>query len=138
MKTVKVTANWIKELQLEATARSHKVIIDQPPTDLGPNPMEYLLFSLGGCIGTVASIISRQERIDLRGFSVEMEADFDPDYLFGRTTEGRAGYTEIRVKVNIDADLTDEERMAYIEKIDARCPISCNVGNTTPIKFTLV
>jgi len=138
MKTVKVVATWKKELQLEAQARKHTVVIDQPPTDEGPNPMEYVLFSLGGCLGTVASIISRQERLDLQGFSVELEADFNPDFLFGRTTEGRAGYTEIRAKVKIDADMTEEEKLEYLEKIDARCPISDNLMNSTPIKFTLV
>ena len=137
MKTVQVTATWKKDLQVEAKARNHTVIIDQPPTDEGPNPMEYLLFSLGGCMGTVASIISRQERLNLKGFSVEFEADFDPDYLFGRTTEGRAGYQEIRAKVHIDADMTDEEKQAFIDKIDARCPISDNCMNCTPVKISI-
>lgn len=137
MKTVSVVTNWTHDLQVEAKAGKHTVIVDQPPTDEGPSPMHYSLIALGGCLGTVAAIISRQERLNLRVFSVEFEGDYDPDYLFGRTTEGRAGFTEIRAKVEIDADLTEEEKVAYLEKIEARCPISDNLFNNTPVKVSL-
>lgn len=137
MKTVNVVCNWKQDLQVEAKAGKHTLIVDQPPTDEGPSPMHYSLIALGGCMGTVASIISRQERLNLRGFSVEFEAEFDPDYLFGRTTEGRAGFTEIHAIIDIDADMTDEEKLAYIEKIDNRCPISDNLLHNTPIKISL-
>jgi uncharacterized OsmC-like protein len=137
MKTVNVVCNWKQDLQIEAKAGKHTLIVDQPPTDEGPSPMHYQLIALGGCLGTVASIISRQERLGLRGFSIEFEAEFDPDFLFARTTEGRAGFTEIRAKVDIDVDMTEEEKMEYLEKIDSRCPISDNLMNGTPIKLSL-
>jgi len=137
MKTVNVLTKWAHDLQVEAKAGKHTIIVDQPPTDEGPSPMHYQLIALGGCLGTVAAIVARQERIDLRGFSVEFEGDYDPDFLFGRTTEGRAGFTEIRANFTIDADMTEDEKMAYIEKVEARCPISDNLANSTPIKVVL-
>lgn len=136
-KTVNVNSIWKGDMRIDADARGHTLIIDQLPADQGPNPMEYLLFSLGGCLGTLASIVSRQERIDLRGFSVELEGDYDPDFLFARTQEGRAGFTEIRAVVNIDADMTDEEKQAFFEKIDCRCPISDNLENGVGLQFTV-
>jgi putative redox protein len=135
IKTVKVNSIWKGDMRIDSQARNHAVIIDQLPADQGPNPMEYLLFALGGCLGTLASIVSRQERIDLRGFSVEMEGDYDPDFLFARTQEGRAGFSDIRVVVNIDADMTDEEKQAFFEKIDCRCPITDNLMNGVGIQF---
>lgn len=113
--------------------------IDQPEgmggQDLGANPMEYQLFALGGCLGTVAAIVAKQDRIELRGFSIAMEGEFESDYLLGKTTEGRAGFTEIKVAVNIDADMTHEEKQAFFEKIDSRCPISDNLVNDSKIVF---
>jgi putative redox protein len=138
-KTVTTTASWKGGMRVEAQAREHEVVIDQAPAgggkDAGANPMEYLLFALGGCLGTIAAIIANQERIELRGFDVSIEGDYYPAYLLGKTEEGRAGFTEVRVKVNIDADMTDEEKQAFFDRIDARCPISDNMINNTKVVF---
>jgi uncharacterized OsmC-like protein len=93
------------------------------------------LVALGGCLGTIAAIIAKQERIDLRGFSAAVEADLDTDFLMGKTTEGRPGFTEIRVSVEIDADMTTEEKEAFLHKVDARCPISDNLVNGAKVVF---
>lgn len=138
-KAVKVTSQWQGGMRVDATAGNHTVIIDQPAglggKDEGANPMAYSLFALGGCLGTIAAIVANQERIDLRGFSVTIEGDFDVDYLLGKTKEGRAGFTDIRVKASIDADMSPQEKEAFLEKVDSRCPISDNLINTTPVTF---
>ncbi len=140
-KTVQTTGSWKGGMRVEAQARDHEVVIDQPQAgggnDAGPNPMEYFLVALVGCLGTIAAIIANQERIKLDGFDVSVEGDYDPAYLLGKTEEGRAGFTEIRVSVNIDADMSDEEKQAFFERIDARCPISDNMINNTKIVFNV-
>jgi uncharacterized OsmC-like protein len=95
------------------------------------------LVSLGGCIGTIALIIAKQERIEIKALSVAVEADIDTAFLMGKTTEGRAGFTEIRVNANIDADMTAEEKKAFLARVDARCPISDILINTADIVFNV-
>ncbi|MDY6868051.1 MAG: OsmC family protein [Chloroflexota bacterium] len=140
-KTIKTNASWKGAMRVDTTARDHTVIIDQPSNmggkNAGPNPLEVFLFALGGCLGTVAAIIANQERIKLNKFDVAIEGDLDTDYLLGKTTEGRAGFTEIRVSVDIDADMTDEEKEEFFEKVDSRCPISDNMLNETKIVFNV-
>lgn len=141
-KTLKTTASWKGGMRVDAQAGDHKVIIDQPKAgggkNEGPNPMEYLLFSLAGCLGTIAAIIANQERIKLESFDVSLEGDYDPAYLLGKTEEGRAGFTEIRVSVNIEADMTDKEKQAFFDLIDSRCPISDNIINNSKIVFEVL
>jgi putative redox protein len=138
-KTVKVTANYVGGMRIDAKAGDHLAIIDQPEAgggkNEGPSPLDYFFFALGGCLGTIAAVVARQERIELRGFSVAIEADIDTAFLMGKTTEGRAGFTEVRVNVDIDADMTAEEKEAFFEKVDFRCPISDNMVNDTKIVF---
>ncbi len=138
-KTVKVNASWQGAMRVDTTAREHTVVIDQPSNmggkNAGADPLEVFLFSLGGCLGTVASIVANQERIKLNKFDLAIEGDLDTDYLMGKTKEGRAGFTELRVTVDIDADMTDEEKQEFFEKVDSRCPISDNVLNDTKIVF---
>ncbi len=138
-KTVKLNAILGEGYRVDLKAGNHTMIIDQPVAgggkDEGPSPLAVFLFALGGCLATIAKIKAKQERIDLRGFDVDVEGDIDTAYLMGKTTEGRAGFTEIRVSIKIDADMTDEEKQAFFAAVDKRCPISDNMVNDTKIVF---
>ena len=74
----------------------------------------------------------------MNGFSFEINGDVDKAYLMGKTKEGRAGFTDIRVKINIDADMTDEEKQAFFNRVDERCPVSDNLINKTNVVFEVV
>lgn len=139
IKTEKIQSTWKGGMRVDSQADTHDVIIDQPENmggeNAGPNPLEYLLVALGGCLATVAAIVARQEQIDLRGFSIEVEGDYDVDFLMGKTKEGRAGFSEIRQMVEIDADLTDEEKAAFFEKVHSRCPVTDSLLSQTKINY---
>jgi uncharacterized OsmC-like protein len=142
LKTITINSIWKGKMRVEGEAGTHTMVIDQPEkmggSDAGPNPLEYFLLALGGCLGTVAAIIARQERIDLRDFSVEIEGDYDVDFLMGKTEEGRAGFTQIREKVFIDADMTDAEKEAFFKKVSARCPVTDSIHYETETTFTIL
>ena len=139
--TAKTTSTWKEGMHVDNQAGAHTLIVDQPEqmggTDAGANPMEYFLIALGGCQATMAAIIAKQESIDLEGFSMELEGDYDVDFLMGKTEEGRAGFSEIREKVFIQADLTDEEKQTFFEKVHTRCPVTDSIRNQTHITYDL-
>ncbi|MCT4648175.1 MAG: OsmC family protein [Carboxylicivirga sp.] len=138
--TLKIGANMQESFKTEIEC-SHNFIIDQPKMaggeDLGPNPMEIFLSSLPACICAIGRIVAMQKRLKVRNINVKLEADIDKDYLLGKTTEGRAGFTEIRTFVDIDADMTQEEKEAYLEEIERRCPIADNITNNSVVKTVL-
>ena len=121
---------------------SHSFVVDQPKmaggNDEGPNPLEIFLSSLPACICAIGRIIANQRKIDLRGIEVDVEGDIDKDFLLGKTTEGRAGFTEIRSFVHIDADMTKEEKETFLEEIAIRCPIADNMAQKSVIKPVVV
>ncbi|MBN1987003.1 MAG: OsmC family protein [Prolixibacteraceae bacterium] len=121
---------------------SQPFVIDQPKAgggnDEGPNPLEIFLSSLPACICAIGRIIANQRRIKLRGIEVDVEGDIDKDFLMGKTTEGRAGFTEIRSYVYIDADMSDEEKELFLKEIAFRCPIADNMAQKSVIKPVLV
>lgn len=139
IKTEKSRSVWKGNMRVEGYAGNHTVVIDQPSnmggSDAGPNPLEALLISLGSCLCMVAAIVARQERIDLRDISVEVEGDYDVDFLMGKSQDGRSGFIEIREKVRIDADLSDEEKVAFYEKVHSRCPVTGSILDNTPIEY---
>ena len=141
-KIVKVEAVQDSTFKMELTAGNHTVIIDQPKpmggSDAGPNPLEYGLFSLAGCIGAIGRIIANQKKLDVRGFKVAVEAELDTDNLLGLSTDVRAGYSNVVVTVDIDADMSADEKAAFLSEIDARCPISDVFINGTTVVFKTV
>ncbi|MCG8581861.1 MAG: OsmC family protein [Bacteroidales bacterium] len=138
--TLKVGAEMKEGFRTEVSC-SHNFVIDQPKpagTDEGPNPMEIFLSSLPACICAIGRIIANQRRLPVRGISVKLEGDIDKDFILGKTEEGRAGFVEIRTYVEIDADMTKEEKELFLHDVERRCPIADNMTNTSSIKAILV
>ena len=138
-KTVSIQSDWVEGMQVDAHASRHEVIMDQPESmggkDAGVNPLELLLIAMGGCLGTVAAIVAKQERVTLRQFSVDVAGDYDVDFLMGKDEGGKGGFLEIRVVVTIDADLADEEKQAFFDKVESRCPVTNSILNKTKAIF---
>jgi uncharacterized OsmC-like protein len=142
IKTVKVESKLDSKFRIESDVRGHAVTIDQPTVagggDAGPTPLEYLMVSLAGCIGTIARIMAMQQRIEIRGMKITAEGDLNVDGLLGKATEDPVGFTEFRVFADIDADMTDEEKEAFIHAVDARCPVSFNLLNAGNVNVSAV
>jgi uncharacterized OsmC-like protein len=138
MKTVSIEAKLGEKFKVEVKAGNHTLYVDQPQAgggaDEGPNPIEYLFTSLAGCIATAARIIAIQKRIKLNGMDMKIEGVFDTEIILGKSKENRPGVTGINVTLNIDSDMTKEEKKAFVEEIESRCPVSDNIENTTPVK----
>ncbi|SRR6056297_1042720 len=138
--TMSVRANVAEGFETDIQC-SHNFKIDQPKpmggTDTGPNPLEVFLSSLAGCITAIGRIIANQRKLDIRGIDVKVEGDIDKDFLLGKTTEGRAGFTEIRTFVSIDSDLSDQEKEELIQEIESRCPIADNIEEKTVVNAKL-
>ena len=118
----------------------HVLIIDQPMpmgNDEGANPLSYQLVALAGCLSAIARIVAGQKRLPLKGLRVSVEADIDTDFLLGQTTNGRAGFTSISAKVEVEAEMTREEKQAFLDEVDRRCPISDVLMTGTRVAVSL-
>ncbi len=141
IKTVSVDAIQVDGFKIETKARQHIAIVDQPPagggTDSGPTPLEYLFVSLGSCVVTIGHIIAKQRHLPVRKIEVHIEGEVDTDVFMGKSVEARAGFSGIRVHAKIDADMSQAEKEAFLRDIDARCPISDNIHELTPVEFVV-
>ena len=133
VKTYKSTTRLINGVKVESESRGFKVIIDEPldlgGTDEGMNPMELLLCSLGSCQVITAAMLAEPNGIDLQEFWVETEGDLERPVVKG----GKRGYTEIRYKMHIKSNSSEEKLQKFVEFIEK----NCTVGNTLadPGKF---
>jgi uncharacterized OsmC-like protein len=86
---------------------------------------------------TMIQVGSRRKRVEIRSMSMEVEGIMDTDGLTGRNPDIRTGFEEIILRINLDADLSDEEKLELIKDAEAKCPASDNIAHTTPIKLQL-
>ena len=141
IKQVRVEAHLGERFKIESRIGNHALVVDQPKMgggdDAGPTPLEYFFLSLAGCIATIGRIAAKQKRINLRGMDVKVEGDLNVEGLMGRNPDGRSGFEGITVTVKMDADLTKEEKEAFLVELDRRCPVSDNIHSVTPMTFVV-
>ena len=86
---------------------------------------------------TIGTIVAKQDRIALNGLSCKVEGDLHPEVFMGKSTEPRAGFVDIRMEVVVDADMTQEEKVAFVTKVESRCPVSDALANTSKVHFVV-
>lgn len=119
-------------------ARNFTMVIDEPPSlggnDTGANPVEYLLAALAGCLNVMGNLIAKEMGIVLKSYKINISGSLDPDYLFGKTEEGRAGYKEIIAQLEVQTDANKEILEKWAKEVERRCPISDNISHPTSLK----
>lgn len=141
LKTVQIQGRQIAGFKNQAQVREHTLFLDQPPplgSDAGPTPLELLQMAVAGCFISTGHIIARQRGLHVRGITVDINGVLDTDIVAGKSTAGRAGYTGLKLKVDIDADLTPAEKEAFVAEIRRRCAVLDNVEHPTPVAVALI
>jgi len=142
VKTVSVETKLNEKFKIESNVRGHNKVIDQPIAmggqDEGPTPLEYLFLALAGCIGSIGRIVAMQKRLDVRGMDIKAEGDINTDGLLGKKSDDPVGFSEIRVTVDVDSDMSAEEKKAFIHEVDERCPVSWNLLNASSVTVSAI
>jgi len=142
VKTVNVESKLDSKFKMVSAVSGHQIIVDQPAATggagAGPTPLEYLMVSLAGCIGTMGRIIAMQKQIALHGMTISVEGDLNMDGLLGQLTDDPIGFKEIRVSIDVDAEISAEEKKALVLEAEARCPVSWNLLNVSKVTISTV
>jgi putative redox protein len=110
----------------EIIAGQHQLIADEPPSvggaDEGPTPYGYLLSGLGACTAMTLRMYADHKKIDLKEVEVKLTHD-KIHQVDGENSESSKGkIDQIKRKIKLTGDLTDEQRKRLIEIAD-RCPV---------------
>ena len=109
----------------------------EPPVLLGgnegANPVEFLLHALAGCVTTTMVIHAAARGIRLTELSTELEGDMDLQGLLGLDEGVFPGYEQIRIKMNVEADCSDEELEDLLEFVRGHSPVCTTVCKPVPV-----
>lgn len=101
--------------------------------DAGPNPVEYLLTGLAGCLTSSLIYHAAAKGIEIRGVESRLEGDLDLRGFLGLSKDVPVGYERIRVYFKIDADVSEEQKEELIQMAQKYSPVFNTVSNPTPV-----
>jgi putative redox protein len=115
-----VNVKWIQNFQFVGHSDTgHAVVMDTPESgDTAPTPMEYVLMALCGCTGMDVVSILKKMRKDVRGVSVEADAE--------KATENPKVFVKIHLKFRVEGKAVDAASVEQAVKLSEEK--YCSVG----------
>jgi uncharacterized OsmC-like protein len=114
--------------------------LDEPPLllgeDRGANPVEYVLAALSGCLTTGLVFNAAAQGIEIDEIESEYEGTLDLRGFLGLSDQVRNGYDNIRVKIRVKADASQEKIDELVLLAQARSPVFDIVSN--PVRVTVM
>ncbi|MBE0569407.1 MAG: OsmC family protein [Deltaproteobacteria bacterium] len=111
--------------------------IDEPPvllgSNLGTNPVEYLLVALSGCLTTTLIAQAAVRGIEIRNVESRFEGDLDLRGFLGISEDVPVGYERIAVHMKIDADITDAEKEELVRMAMMYSPVYNSIAKPVPV-----
>lgn len=105
--------------------------------DKGPNPVEYLLTALSGCLTSSLIYHAAAKGVEVKGVESRLEGDLDLRGFLGLSEDVPVGYEEIRVYFSIDADISEPEKHELIQAALKYSPVFNTVSGRTRVTVQL-
>lgn len=105
-------------------------------TDRGANPVEHLLHALAACVTTSMVYHAAARGIAVEEVESSLEGDLDLRGFLGLAPSVRKGYQQIRLKLKIKADVTDQELRDLAALGPNFSPVFDSITKGVPITVT--
>jgi uncharacterized OsmC-like protein len=128
----------------EDTSRSEAFVFTngEPPVLLGhnegANPVEFLLHALAGCVTTTTVLHAAARGIKLRKLSTELTGNIDMQGLLALDDSVPVGYESIRIRMDIEADCSDEDLAELVAFAQRHSPVCNTVCRPVPVTIERV
>jgi len=109
----------------------------EPPVLLGANeganPVEYLLHALAGCVTTTTVLHAAARGIQITRLSTELVGSIDVQGLLALDDSVPVGYEQIQIKMDIEADCSDEELNDLVAFAQDHSPVCNTICRPVPV-----
>ena len=121
----------------ESRSEPFTFINGEPPVLLGnnegANPVEFLLHALAGCVTTTTVLHAAARGIQIHKLSTELVGNIDVQGLLALDDSVSVGYESISIKMDIEADCSDEEIDELIAFAKQHSPVCSTVCKPVPV-----
>ena len=114
----------------------------EPPVLLGnnegANPVEFLLHALAGCVTTTTVLHAAARGIRIRRLATELVGNIDVQGLLALDDSVPVGYESITIRMDIEADASDQEIDDLIAFAEGHSPVCNTVCKPVPVTIERV
>ncbi|NVK43277.1 MAG: OsmC family protein [Oceanospirillaceae bacterium] len=114
----------------------------EPPVLLGDNeganPVEFLLHALAGCVTTTTVLHATARGIRIERLSTELKGNIDLQGLLALNDDVSPGYESIEIRMEIEADCSEEELDELIGIAREHSPVCNTVCRPVPVRIERV
>ena len=139
MAEIKVSAWAGNSTKTKIVTGGHTIYIDEPPffggKDEAPSPVAMFLASLAGCINAIGQWVAGEMNIQIHSLKMDIVGDVDSRCFCEDSKEVRAGFSAIRVSLNLDSEATKEQVDEWTAAVLRRCPVCDNICH--PAEFAM-
>ncbi|MFH7324893.1 OsmC family protein [Desulfurivibrio sp. C05AmB] len=115
--------------------------IDEPPvlcgSNLGANPVEYLLVALSGCLTTSLVAHAAARGVRLTQVQSRYEGELDLQGFLGISDQVPVGYKSIRVYFTIEADVDRDRKEDLIRMAQKYSPVFNSIAKSVAVVVQL-
>jgi uncharacterized OsmC-like protein len=101
--------------------------------DCAPNPVEYILHALAGCLTTTMVYHAAVQGIEIDAVESSYEGDLDLRGIFGLSDQVRKGYNAVRVNMKVKSQASVEQLTA----LAMFSPVYDIISKSLPVEFVL-
>jgi uncharacterized OsmC-like protein len=109
----------------------------EPPVLLGANeganPVEFLLHALAGCVTTTTVLHAAARGIQIESLSTELVGTIDVQGLLALDDSVPVGYEQIRIRMDIKADCSDDELDELLAFAKNHSPVCNTICRPVPV-----
>ena len=81
---------------------------------------------------------AKAHEVTINTLTIDIEGELDPAKFVGLPGFNRAGFQQINIAIDINANASPELINEIINKAKARCPISDNISSHTQINYSVL
>jgi uncharacterized OsmC-like protein len=128
----------------EDSSREEPFVLDagEPPILIGhnegPNPAEYLLHALAGCLTTSLVYVAAARGVKLTEVESTLEGDMDVQGALGLSDDYRNGFERIRVTFRVKGDAPPEKLQEIVTRAQKRSAVFDMVTNGVPVQVEAI
>ena len=101
--------------------------------DRAPNPVEWLLHALIGCMTTTTAYHAAARNITLEAIDSDIEGDLDLRGFLGLSEDVRKGYSALRVRMRVKTQAAPET----IKSLTQMSPVFDVVSKSVPVRVAI-
>lgn len=127
-----ITTHYLGDMLFQSKMGNHSMLVDVPAgmggKDRAPTPPEYLIASLGSCVGAFVVQYGNQAGVDMREMTVEVTFD---------KVENPTRLINVKVIVKMPNGLCGRRREALL-RVAEHCPVHATINAMEDVEFVIL